>query len=113
MRWPIPALVAALSLIALSVAFAAGQMYAYRGYYGYANGAIGQQMRQEMSEMLGLQQRYQSGRMTQEQYQQELQQRWQDMAKLYQQSGYGYGCPTWGSGIQAPVAAGPGMMGAI
>jgi hypothetical protein len=109
MKWSIFAIVATVSLLAISVAFAAAQMYNYAGYFGPTDNTLREKMIQEMNEVSDLQQEYRSGQITQEQYQQGLQEHWLDMAQIHQE--YGYGCPMLGAGTQTPVPAGPGMMG--
>jgi len=112
MKWSIFTIVAAVSLLAISVAFATAHMYGYTGYSGSADNALKESMLQEMNEVSVLHQQYQSGQITQEQYQQRLQEHWLDMQQIRQEYGYGgYGCPMWGTGAQAPVPAGSGMMG--
>ena len=109
MKWSILVLIAAVSLLVVSVTFATAHMYGYTGYYGPADNALKEEMLQEMNEVSELQQEYGSGQITQEQYNQGLQEHWQDMQQIHKE--YGYGCPMLGTGTQPPVPAGPGMMG--
>ncbi len=108
MKVKILALAVAFSAFAFVALYANAQMYAPRmfsntntatDYSGFTNA-----MQNEMNEVFGLQQQYQSGQITQEQYQQGLQKHWQDMSQIHQQ--YGVGCPMAGT---APGYG--GMMG--
>ena len=56
MKRSILALIATVSLLAISVAFATAQMYSYTGYYRPADNALREKMLQEMNEVSDLQQ---------------------------------------------------------
>jgi len=83
-------MVIAISLLAIVSAVATARMHSYSPM----NSEITQSMQQEMNGVISLQQLYQSGQITQQQYQQALQQHLDDMQEL--RSKYGASHPMMG-----------------
>jgi len=83
MKLSVIALVIVVSLLAIATVFATAHMHDYSNFTNQTSSEFRSRMQQEMNEILELQQKYQSGQVTQQQYQQGLQEHWQDMQEIH------------------------------
>jgi hypothetical protein len=90
MRLSTMVMVTAVSLLAIASAVATARMYTYSP----VNRELTQGMQQEMNGVISIQQEYQSGHITQQQYQHALQHHLDDMQEL--RSKYGASHPMMG-----------------